>query len=94
MTNQIVAKTRMDVKIRGQNPWLCKVKPTLTALHDLYDTKVSALQSERSRSKWTYIANSETYTPTIIGFNCVCAYMRVYLFYLENVKKMNVNFTG
>lgn len=39
MTNQIVAKTRMGVKIRGQNPWLCKVKPTLTALHDLYATK-------------------------------------------------------
>lgn len=43
MTNQIVAKTRMGVKIRGQNPWLCKVKPTLTALHDLYATKVSAI---------------------------------------------------
>lgn len=66
MTNQMVAKTRMDVKIRGQNPWLCKVKPTLTALHGLCATKVSALQNERSRSKrGGGIANSETYTPTI-----------------------------
>lgn len=83
----------MGVKIRGQNPWLCKVKPTLTALRDLYATKVSAFLNERSRSKWTYSENP--YTPTISTRYKLCMCINESSYVLsKKLKKLNIIFPG